>query len=70
LVDANEAKNLYNLDLLDLDRATTNNYEAVVLAVSHSKFSQINEYFLKIKDTSIIFDIKGVLPRTIVTERL
>ena len=70
LVDANEAKNLYNLDLLDLDKATTNHYEAVVLAVSHSKFSQITEYFLKIKDTSIIFDIKGVLPRTIVTERL
>ena len=70
LVDANEAKNLYNVDLLDLDKATTNHYEAVVLAVSHSKFSQINEYFLKIKDTSIIFDIKGVLPRTIVTERL
>ena len=70
LVDSNEAKNLYNLDLLDLDKATTNHYEAVVLAVSHSKFSQINEYFLKIKDTSIIFDIKGVLPRTVVTERL
>ena len=70
LVDVNEAKYLYNLDLVDLGKATTNHYEAVVLAVSHSKFSQINEYFLKIKDTSIIFDIKGVLPRTIVTERL
>ncbi len=70
LVDVSEAKNLYNLDLVDLDKATTNHYEAVVLAVSHSKFSQINEYFLKIKNTSIIFDIKGVLPRTIVTERL
>ena len=70
LVDVNEAKYLYNLDLVDLDKATTNHYEAVVLAVSHSKFSQINEYLLKIKDTSIIFDIKGVLPRAIVTERL
>ena len=70
LVDVNEAKSLYNLDLIDLDKAATNHYEAVVLAVSHSKFSQINEYFLKIKNTSIIFDIKGVLPREIVTERL
>jgi len=70
LVDVDEAKSLYNLDLIDLDKATTNHYEAVVLAVSHSKFSQINEYFLKIKNTSIIFDIKGVLPREIVTERL
>jgi UDP-N-acetyl-D-galactosamine dehydrogenase len=70
LVDVNEAKSLYNIDLVDLDKATTNHYEAVVLAVSHSKFSQINEYFLKIKNTSIIFDIKGVLPREIVTERL
>jgi UDP-N-acetyl-D-galactosamine dehydrogenase len=70
LADVNEAKYLYNLDLVDLDKVTTNHYEAVVLAVSHSKFSQINEYFLKIKEASIIFDIKGVLPRTIVTERL
>jgi UDP-N-acetyl-D-galactosamine dehydrogenase len=70
LVDLDEAKSLYNLDLIDLDKAATKHYEAVVLAVSHSKFSQINEYFLKIKNTSIIFDIKGVLPREIVTERL
>jgi UDP-N-acetyl-D-galactosamine dehydrogenase len=70
LVDVDEAKSLYNLDLIDLDKAATKHYEAVVLAVSHSKFSQINEYFLKIKNTSIIFDIKGVLPREIVTERL
>jgi UDP-N-acetyl-D-galactosamine dehydrogenase len=70
LVDVSEAKDLYNLDLIDMNKATINHYDTIVLAVSHSKFSQINKYFLKVKDTSIIFDIKGVLPRNVVTERL
>jgi UDP-N-acetyl-D-galactosamine dehydrogenase len=45
-------------------------YDAIVLAVSHLKFKELNFDNLKNSNDSIIFDIKGFLDRNIVDSRL
>jgi UDP-N-acetyl-D-galactosamine dehydrogenase len=45
-------------------------YDAIVLAVSHSYFLNLNYYDLKKNSNSIIFDLKGFLDRKIVDIRL
>ncbi len=45
-------------------------YDAIVLAVSHSYFLNLNYYDLKKNSNSIIFDLKGFLDRKIVDTRL
>jgi UDP-N-acetyl-D-galactosamine dehydrogenase len=45
-------------------------YDAIVLAVSHSCFLNLNYYDLKKNSNSIIFDLKGFLDRKIVDTRL
>lgn len=44
-------------------------FDAVILAVAHEAFTQIDVKSLA-KDNSIIFDVKGVLPRNIIDGRL
>ena len=45
-------------------------YDAILLAVSHKEFLQYNFSDLKKDEDSVIYDIKSVLPRSIVTSRL
>ena len=45
-------------------------YEAIILAVSHDQFLQINYSDLKVCKKSILFDIKGVLDKNIIDGRL
>jgi UDP-N-acetyl-D-galactosamine dehydrogenase len=47
-----------------------NKYEAIILAVSHEIFLQINFSELKANENSIIYDIKGVLSKNIIDGRL
>ncbi len=54
------------IDLID----TTTKYDAIILAVSHKQFSEIDLESLKSSSNSIIFDIKGTLPRSTVSQRL
>ncbi len=45
-------------------------YEAIILAVSHNEFLTMDLQSLKKNSTSIIYDIKSVLDRSLITSRL
>jgi len=65
-----EVKEEYNIGLINDDALKANNdYKAIILAVAHDKFKELNIKELKKKDT-IVYDVKGVLPLNIVDERL
>ena len=62
--DANEAKQLYNVDFVDM--ANINNMDAVILAVAHTEFSfftmeQMDTFFGSGK--KVLLDLKGLLNR-------
>ena len=67
--DPEDVKKEYNLtsfrDLKDLP----GNYNAVVLAVAHKEFLQIDLCSL-MDENAVVFDIKGILPRNMVDGRL
>jgi UDP-N-acetyl-D-galactosamine dehydrogenase len=69
--DADDVRHEYGLDLLpELDSsAPFAGYDAVVLAVAHDKFRALDFSRLK-KETAVLFDIKGLLPRDQVDGRL
>lgn len=68
--DPEEVKEEYNIKLISEDQLKSNgNYDAIVLAVSHDKFKDLDIKSLK-KDDTIIYDVKGVLPTELVDERL
>jgi UDP-N-acetyl-D-galactosamine dehydrogenase len=61
-----EVEQVYSLKLIhNLDK-----YEAIILAVSHNQFLDLNILDLKSNDNSVIYDIKGVLDRKIIDARL
>ena len=65
--DPIEVKKEFNIDLIfKLEKK----YDGILLAVSHKKFLEIDFESLKKDDKSIIFDLKGFLPRKIVNARL
>ncbi len=68
--DINEVKEEYNIEMLDvsIDELSTE-YNAIILAVSHNEFKQIDLKAHKNKKT-IIFDVKGILPKEFVDARL
>ena len=45
------------------------NYSAVVLAVSHQEFEKL-EWDKICKENTVIYDVKGILPRDLVDARL
>ncbi len=64
--DSEEVKHEYDLTLVkDLDKK----YSAIVLAVSHTEFASLNWSALKSKST-IVYDVKGFLDKSLVTARL
>ena len=65
--DAKEVKDEYNIELVKEFKPS--DYQAVILAVAHEQFREMNweEIREKIK---VIFDIKGFLPKDWVTSRL
>jgi UDP-N-acetyl-D-glucosamine/UDP-N-acetyl-D-galactosamine dehydrogenase len=66
--DAVEVKAEYDIALVD-DIETTKNYDAVVLAVAHDRFNELD--FNKFsKEGLVIYDIKNYLPRNIIDARL
>jgi UDP-N-acetyl-D-galactosamine dehydrogenase len=69
-VDAAEAKRTYRLDLVpELRRGA---YDAIVLAVAHHQFTEMGAAALRAlgKPDCVLFDVKDVLPRTSVDDRL
>jgi UDP-N-acetyl-D-galactosamine dehydrogenase len=68
-----EVKHEYNLDLLSgsLDRKATPGieYDAVILAVAHDQFRQLDLQSLR-KNPSVLYDIKGILAREHISGRV
>jgi len=54
---------------LDLAETLNQKYHAVVLAVSHTEFASLNWNVIK-DETTVVYDIKGFLDRSLVTARL
>ncbi|HQO92611.1 MAG TPA: UDP binding domain-containing protein, partial [bacterium] len=69
MADHHEVVEEYGVELSDFSECLKNDYDAVVLAVSHEKF---RSYDLKgfVDKNTVMYDIKGFLDRNIVTGRL
>jgi UDP-N-acetyl-D-galactosamine dehydrogenase len=65
--DPEEVKQEHGIHLID---EITEKYEGILLAVSHTKFSMINIESIKKDSKSVIYDLKGFLPRNQVNSRL
>lgn len=64
--DAAEVKHEYGIDLVDAPKGT---YDAIVLAVAHKEFLEMDLVSMK-KEGGILFDVKSILPKAIVDGRL
>lgn len=64
-----EVKHEYNLDLIASSSKLKTNYDAIILAVSHKQFLELDITVLK-SDIGVIFDVKSLLPKQIVDARL
>jgi len=65
--DQAEVKQECGIDLID---EIKEKYDGVLLAVAHNKFSMISIDFLKKDSNSVVYDLKGFLPRNQVNSRL
>ena len=66
--DPQEVKHEYGIDILS-QYPGKNGYSAIILAVAHDQFKAIDMAAHKATQT-IIYDVKGILPRELVTARL
>jgi UDP-N-acetyl-D-galactosamine dehydrogenase len=64
--DAAEVKHEYGLDIVEKPEGK---YDAIVLAVSHKEFLEMDLVSMK-KDGGILYDVKGILPKEMVDGRL
>jgi UDP-N-acetyl-D-galactosamine dehydrogenase len=65
--DKNEVKEEYGIDLID---SISEKYDAIILAVSHREFLELDIKAICTSSNSIIYDIKSFLERSIVDARL
>jgi len=61
-----EVKNEYDIDVL-IEQPEMSKYSAIILAVAHQKFSKIDIQSTK---NSVVYDVKGILPKQNVDARL
>jgi len=59
--DKQEVKHEYGLDLIDNEELKVEKYDAVVLAVAHDKFKELD---LKTTDKQVVYDIKSILDKS------
>ena len=64
-----EVNHEYGLNLICSDSELAKDYDAIVLAVSHNEFLQLDIQKLK-SDTGVIFDVKSLYPKHKVDARL
>jgi len=68
--DKEEVKHEYGIDLLcSMDEIKNNNYEGVVLAVAHNQFIELDFHSLR-TNGAVVFDVKGILNRKFIDNRL
>lgn len=65
--NSKEVEKEYGIKLIE---NLTEKYDAILLAVSHKKFKTLNIESLKTDSSSVVYDLKGFLPREQVTTRL
>lgn len=65
--DPEEVRDTLDIELVE--NFTSENYSAIVLAVAHEQFLQIN-WSQVIEEVPVIYDVKSFLPREFVTSRL
>lgn len=66
--DKKEVFDEYKLKLVD--HAENHKYDGILLAVAHDKFKVLSPCDLKRESSSVVFDLKGFLPREAVNSRL
>ncbi|WP_091426443.1 nucleotide sugar dehydrogenase [Formosa sp. Hel1_31_208] len=64
-----EVQHEYNFELLEDASKLQTDYDAIVLAVSHKEFLELNLKELK-SDIGVVFDVKSLLPKDAVDARL
>jgi UDP-N-acetyl-D-galactosamine dehydrogenase len=68
LANSKDVKMEYGIDLLNSDIIPDFNlYSAIILAVSHDKFSDL---IFSTSKNMVVFDVKGCLPKSIIDSRL
>lgn len=68
--DKEEVKHEYGIDLLgSIDEIKNKTYQGVILAVAHSQFKELDFPSLRTNGT-VIYDVKGILNRKLVDNRL
>ena len=68
--DPVEVKQEYGVDTIKDIHKLRGNYDAIVIAVGHREFLELNYSGLKKNDLSVIYDIKGILEKDLVNGRL
>ena len=66
--DKEHTKKEYNIEITDTLEGNRK-FDAVILAVAHKEFMSLDLKNL-VNDNSVIYDVKGILPRDIVDDRL
>ncbi len=68
--DKEEVQHEYKLDILtDLKDIDSKKYNGVILAVAHNQFKDMD--FIKLrKDGAVVYDVKGILGRELIDDRL
>ena len=67
-VDKKDFKKNYNQDVYS--EVPQKKYNAIILAVAHDAFKEINLNHLKTDSKSIIYDIKSFYSKNLITKRL
>lgn len=68
-VNTDLVKHEYNIDVVDTLSCEAK-FDAIILAVSHNQFLDLDIVSLKRSTQSVIYDVKGILPRNIIDGRL
>lgn len=64
-------KRNYGIESTKDEKVLNDKYDAVILAVGHKQFEGLDiRGLLKDKGNSVVYDVKGVLPRDIIDARL
>jgi len=66
LAESDEVKDEYNLTLIT---QLNKKYDAIIFAVNHNEFKKIDWTAIR-REKTVVYDVKGVLDRSIVTARL
>ncbi|WP_353777943.1 nucleotide sugar dehydrogenase [Winogradskyella sp. 3972H.M.0a.05] len=64
-----EVRHEYGLELITTSDNLLESYDTIILAVSHKEFLELNLSDLR-KDTTVVFDVKSLLPKGTVDARL